>query len=434
MVHKYTEQQLDKGIYAAAPGGKPMPDFEKWRQDHADALNTLKHRAEQKSRCGSGATAVIEFGRYIMKSKTAKFATSIAAAVLVVFLITCWDRGTSTAWSVEQTIAAIEQLKTLQVKGTALWGPDSQPERVNFNFWVQSPGEDSPLKMRFECAKRIVVVRGNVAYECWPNEKIAKIKHGPGIADLKYWYKAAELSPWLTGKILKTMQRFTDDWKQIVDSDPVTGKEQVFVTCSYPPSNRSFFIVVDSKTKLIERAKLWTNLHQEGKPAIDAKTFIYNQEFPEALFEVPSGVTIVNEREQEESRALFNQGENLFHQQQKYADAIAVYQQVYDKFPDLNVAEEALMMIGICHGRLGQPDKAIEAFERAIREYPNLKGWIEATYFYLGCAYMDQGEKEKALEAFENCLAAGEGVRDPDEFPLKHARESINKIKSEQQR
>ena len=141
--------------------------------------------------------------------------------------------------------------------------------------------------------------------------------------------------------------------------------------------------------------------------------------------------SIVNEKDIEESKALFDQGEHLFHNEKKYAEALGIYQQVYDRFPKLNIAEEALMMIGICHGRLGQPEKAIKAFQKAVSEYPHLKGWIDATYFYLGRAYMDQGQKEKALEAFENCLSAGEGVRDPDKFPLKDARESIDKLKGE---
>jgi len=369
--------------------------------------------------------------RKIMRTRTAKLAT--AASILVTALVlTTFDRFVNTAWSVEQTIAAIQQVKSMQIKGTALWGPDSGPELVDFNFWILSPGENSePLKMRFECEKRIVVVQGNVAYECRPNAKVARIKHGPGINDLKYWYKAAELSPWLTGKMLETLRLFSDDWNQATQIDPNSGKEQIIVTCSYHPSNTSFYIVIDPKSKLMLKAKLWNNLRQEGEPDVHAQTFIYNEDIPDELFEIPPGFTIVNEKEIEESEALFNQGEDLFHKEKKYAEAIAVYQQVYEKFPDQNIAETALMMIGVCYDWLGQPEKAIEAYQKAISEYPNRKGWSETTYFYLGCAYLDIGEKEKALDAFEKCLAVGEGVRKPEQFPLKDARESIAKIKAE---
>ena len=371
----------------------------------------------------------VSIWRKIMKTRTAKLATAAAVLVTAGILIT-FDRFINTAWSVEQTIAAIQQVKSMQIKGTALWGPDSEPEVVNFNFWILSPGENSePLKMRFECEKRIVVVQGNVAYECRPHEKVARVKHGPGIDDLKYWYKAAELSPWLTGKMLETLRLFSDDWNQATKIDPNSGKEQIIVTCSYHPSNTSFSIVIDPKTKLMLKAKLWNNLRHEGEPDVHAQTFIYNEDITDKLFEIPPDYTIVNEKEIEESEALFNQGEDLFHKEKKYTEAIAVYQQVYEKFPDQNIAETALMMIGVCYDWLGQPEKAIEAYQKAISEYPNRKGWSETTYFYLGHAYLDIGEKEKALDAFEKCLAVGQGVRKPEQFPLKEAREYIAKIK-----
>ena len=366
-----------------------------------------------------------------MRTKTIKLATAAAILVTAGILMT-FDRFINTAWSVEQTIAAIQRVKSMQIKGTALWGPDSEPEIVDFNFWILSPGENSePLKMRFECEKRIIVVRGNVAYECRPDEKVARVKHGPDIDGLKYWYKAAELSPWLTGKMLETLRLFSDDWNQTAQKDTDSGQEQIVVTCSYHPSNTSFLIVVDPKTKLMQTAKLWQNLKQEGKPDIDAQTFIYNKDMPDELFEIPPGMTVVNEKEIEDSKALFNRGEDLFHKEMKYVEAIAVYQQVYEKFPDMNIAETALMMIGLSHHRLKQYDKEIEAYEKAVSEYPDHKGWIESTYFYLGRAYMDIGQRETALDAFEKCLAAGQGIRKPDQFPLKDARMCIAKIKGQ---
>ena len=62
------------------------------------------------------------------------------------------------------------------------------------------------------------------------------------------------------------------------------------------------------------------------------------------------------------------------------------------------------MMIGICYNKQRQYDEAIEAFEKSIREYGDLKGWIETTYFYLGLTYIETGEDEKALHAFQNCI------------------------------
>jgi tetratricopeptide (TPR) repeat protein len=183
---------------------------------------------------------------------------------------------------------------------------------------------------------------------------------------------------------------------------------------------------VDPESKLVRRAKLWKNLQQQGKPMFDAQVFTYNPEIPENFFEfeIPPGATVVDQ-------TLFDRADQLFHEDKKYAEAMELYWQVYNTYPTLSIGEEALMMIGICHDWLKQPEKAIEVFQKAIREFPNFKGWIESTWFYLGMEYLQIGQKEKALEAFENCLKAGEGIRDPERFPLKDAREAIARIKGQ---
>lgn len=367
--------------------------------------------------------------RRIMKTRTAKL-TAAAVVLVAVFVITTWDR--STAWSFEQTIAAMKQLKNLQIKGKMnYWS-----EPVDFSCWIRCPGQESDLSaMRFECDKLTLTatVRDNVVHIYWPKENLVLIsKQGSEINDLKFWYRAAQLSPWLTGKIVETLRLFTSDWNQVVKTDPVSGKEQVHVTCSYRPSNTAISFVVDTESKLIQRGKMWMNLQREGEPQFDGQTFIYNQEIPGEFFEfqMPAGVRVVTEKDIEENKALFKQAQDLFYNEKKYAEAIEVYRQVHDKFPHTNIAGEASMMVGLCHRRLGEHDKEIEAYQRTISEYSHAKG-LGVVYFYLGRAYLEQGQKEKALEAFESCLAANEGVTEPDQFPLKDAREYIAKIKGE---
>jgi outer membrane lipoprotein-sorting protein len=368
--------------------------------------------------------------RTIMRTRKMRFgAITTAAAILIVavFLI----KGTGTAWSLEQTMAAMKQIETLHITGKDLCGG----EQVSFECWVRLPGKGSDdLKIRYQCGckkKTTVWVEGNTVYRYWPVENVVKVLDGSKIGDLQYWYEGAKLSPWLTGTLIQTLRLFVDDWKQTVETDPNTGKEQILVTCSHPSSNRSLFLVVDPQTKLIQKARLWRNLERQGEPELDAQEIVYNPEIPDGFFEfaVPPGARIIDRKEESESRALFDQAERLFHQEKRYAEAVDVYWQVYNMDPNLDTAEEALMMIGLSYGRLGQHDKEIEAFEKAVKEFPELKGWIEATYFYLGCAYLDQGQNNKALEAFENCLKAGKGVRDPEKFPLKDAREAIARIK-----
>jgi outer membrane lipoprotein-sorting protein len=387
----------------------------------SDASTSMKQAMTANQR-----VHIVSKWRRIMRTKTAKLTT--AAAVLVAaFVLTTWDR--STAWSFEQTIAAIKQLKNLQIKGKMnYWS-----EIVDFNCWIRCPDQDPELgAMRLECERMTMVARfrDETVYFYWPRENIVMIsKQGREIEDLKFWYQAARMSPWLTGKIVDTLRLFTDDWKQTVVTDPASGKEKVHVTCSYRPSNTSISFFVDTETNLIERGRMWMNLQQTGEPQFDGQTVIYNQDLPDDFFEfqIPPGATVITQEDIDQCHALFKKAEDLFGQK-KYSEAMEVYRQVHDKSPHLNIAVESIMMVGICYGRLGEYDKEIQTYKAAIAQY-SLRRGLGSIYFYLGRAYMDKGQNEKALEAFENCLVSNEGISEPDKFPLKDAREYIAKIK-----
>ena len=389
----------------------------------SDASTSMKQAVDAKQRIYP-----VSRWRRIMRTRTAKLTTA-AAVLIAAFVLTTWDR--STAWSFEQTIAAIKQLKNLQVTGKM----DYWSETVDFNCWIRCPDQESELgAMRLECERMTMVarVRDETVYFYWPRENIVMItKQGREIEDLKFWYQAAQMSPWLTGKIVDTLRLFTDDWKQTVVTDPSSGKEQVHVTCSYRPSNTSISFVVDTETNLIERGKMWMNLQQTGEPQFDGRTVIYNQDIPDDFFEfqIPPGAKVITQEDMDQCHVLFKKAEDLFNQK-KYPEAMNVYRQVHDNSPHLNLAVEASMMVGICYRRLGDYDKEIETYQTAIAEYSLRRGlgWI---YFYLGRAYMDKGQNEKALQAFESCLVSNEGISEPDKFPLKDARECIAKIKGQ---
>ena len=124
---------------------------------------------------------------------------------------------------------------------------------------------------------------------------------------------------------------------------------------------------------------------------------------------------------------MFEQAEQLFHKDKKYAEAIGLYQQVYDRYPHIGWGSTSLMMIGLCHRHLGNHEQAIECYQKALREHPT--DWEGVIQFYLGAAYMDNGQTQKALESFEACLTDAKGKRAPDQFPVKEAREALAKIK-----
>ena len=367
--------------------------------------------------------------RKIMRTKTVKLATA-AAVIVAALVLTTFDRFSGTAWSVEQTIEAIQKLETLHIKGKCFCGSDSDPEILDFNFWIQLLDKDSEsLKMRFECDKFILIAQGKAVYECRPEEKVAKIVNGPDIAELKFWYKAADFSPWLTGKMLQTLRLFSDDWNEEIQYDSRTGKKQILVSCSYPPSDTSYSLVVDAESKLIQTATML----KKGQPCVNAEVFTYNQENPSDAFKVPANYTIIDEKAIQESRALYNRAEQLF-TDKKFTEALKLYQQGYDQYGSLNngrVGQDMLYMVGMCYPEIGQFDKMVETFLKYINEFSHLPGSDHA-YYCLGLAYEELGQNEKALEAYEKCLLISEGINEPDQYSVKSARKHIEKIKAKQ--
>ena len=424
MEHTYDPEDLEQAIRRTAPGDPPVPDFAAWQKKHADVVAGLESRPGARANPDRSFPSVLRFGSAIMRTRKRRF--GVAAAAVIALAVAFTIPGTNTAWSVEQSIAAMKKIDTLHITGTNLCHGQPTP----FDCWVRSPGAGSDsFRMRYRCGcerNTTIVVQGGTVYAYSSVENVVRILDGSKIEELQYWYEGAKLSPWLTGKLLETLKLIGRGWEQTVETDPNTGKQQIVITCHHPASNISALLLVDPESKLIRRAKLWKNLQRQGEPMFDAQVFTYNPEVSGDFFEfeIPGGATVVDQ-------TLFDRAEQLFHKDRKYAEALELYWQVYHTYPTLSIGEEALMMIGICHDWLKQPEKAIEVFQKAIREFPHLKGWIESTWFYLGNEYRQIGQMDKALEAFENCLAAGAGVRNPERFPLKEAREAIAKIKGQ---
>ncbi len=346
--------------------------------------------------------------RAILSTRTARFST-VAAAAAIILALALWDRSSGTAWSMGQTVAALREIQTIHIQGTTL----AHSGRTDFECWLALPaGKADPLKLRFETAQGTIVVQGDMAYHWLRQDNEVQGKRGPQMEDLKFWYRASEFSPWCTGQMLEILKLFTDDWQQVVQTDPNTGQEQVHVTCSYRPSHTSLAFVVDMGTKLVRQGQMWSNLEREGEPELDARTFRYNEELPDAVFafEIPAGAKVVIEGSG--GNVLMKEAHDLW-QSGNYAEAIPVFQQVHERFPDSFEGKLALLFVGFCQYRQGRFDEAIAAYQEGIGEYPWRDSWLEMAYFDLGRACLEQGQKDQARQAFESCLTANEENPNP---------------------
>lgn len=217
----------------------------------------------------------------------------VAALLLVTFTLLYWHASDNTVWALEQTRNALQRIQTLYVYGQI---PDGE-NTADFRCWIRLPSDrEGPLQLRYESDKKTVVVNDDIAYEYWPHRDAIRIKSGPQMQELRLWYMAAELGPWLSGSIFKTMKLLADDWVEVVETESFTGLEIIHATCSYPPTQTSFWFQVDPETQLLRAAKLWKNLHHAGRPAMDIREFQYNVETPTGCFEftIPKDAWVIN--------------------------------------------------------------------------------------------------------------------------------------------
>ncbi len=355
--------------------------------------------------------------RIIMKNKVTKIAAAAAVIIAVVLSITFLDKAVTPAWAIEQTVQALKNIQTIIISGITVYNGS---EHLQFKCWIKVNDENGNLLMRFESPREIVVVQGDKVYYRSPGSNRVKIFEGHTVHNLKFWYKIMELSPWLTGKILQTLKPLADDWQVNFGKNEKTGRDCAFVKCSFKQLSASFWFAFDIKSKLIVEGKHWSNPNYEEPVNLHADSFVYNENIQDKTFnfEIPDGAKVVYQKYVEQRDELMQKGWELFENSQ-YANALKTYQEA-----------DSLFMVGICYDNMGEHEKAIESFKKEINQEEDFQGSLSSTYFYLGNSYMQIGQKEKAIEAFENCLQSGKGFRDTEGFPMKNARECIEKLKN----
>jgi len=90
----------------------------------------------------------------------------------------------------------------------------------------------------------------------------------------------------------------------------------------------------------------------------------------------------------------------------QYAGALEQAEQVLDLYPE---HEAALLIAGIAHARLNQPDRALGPLQRFValrKEQPMARSdsALETAYYFLGESHMSLGQPAQAIPALEGAL------------------------------
>ena len=406
------------------PAVRPVPDVP---TDPADGASRETHPISQPP----GRRHVPRRFVAMLRKRTIRWSLVAAVAAAVVLVIglrpgkTGRGPGNGVAWGMDLPIAALQSIRSVHITGM------SRGDR--FDCWLRcKDGERGVGSLRFKSNGDDFFMQSATAYDYdRPSNQVYVFKNFE-LLECPVWAAANQLKLWLDGTLYEQIKTHGQDLRIANMTDEQTGTPCVAVTCSYPPAGCSFWLLFDARTNLLTKARFWWNPRREGPPFIDADSILYNEEMADDVFAfaIPEGATVIDVKARKQRQALFEQAEQLY-RDKKYEDAMNAYTSYYEQYPKTNNAESALMMVGICLNWLNRNTEAIQTLEKATREYPDLKGRSESTYFYLGSFYMENGEPEKALTAFKRCIELAEGVKDPSGFPAKDARIWIDRIEKE---
>jgi len=261
---------------------------------HDRMLNDVLN-AQEESRKTNSALTRPNLRRQIMESPFTKLATAAAVVLAVVLSITLINQTATPAWAIDQTIAALKNVKAVHLSGYAKY-PD-QPRQV-FEIWAMPNSADESVSGNFrltEADRHISIAneKENITYVYTRNPR----------GDIVYITEGLNrgCDPFPTSDLFRQLKEIGRNWKETYGKDSKTGRDCVFVTLIGPSVNTACYwkLQFDVQSKLPLRAGVWWNANYEGEPHFDYTSIEYGAESPEGCFDfnIPEGTQVVDCRE-----------------------------------------------------------------------------------------------------------------------------------------
>lgn len=344
----------------------------------------------------------------IMHSKITKL-SGIAAIILLIAMLTIMNKTAPKAWAIEQTIDAFKDIQTVKLE---CYGADFG----NYDAYIRRTGDDWTS---FQCLgekadnKLFGLIEGYMYYWYEPGSRVIYqqdfSKGGlSGSCASELYSEAVKMAPVIlpyAKTLFQTFKMLASEWKETYKTDPQTGRDSVFVTCSYEPLSMSFEGVFDIESKLVVRAKVWNNSTFEREPDLVINKIVYNSEIEDERFDFEKrfGVPVFPHEECVKASRLLRKGLE-FRKEGKLEEAIAAWQELYETYHDYWEMPEALNMMGDIYKTKNQYNKAIEYYQKILDEYTYSDWATLDAYFNIGSCYKEMNETRKAIEALEKCL------------------------------
>ncbi|RPJ61233.1 MAG: hypothetical protein EHM23_07605 [Acidobacteria bacterium] len=214
---------------------------------------------------------------------TAFRAASISAVLIViVVLVGVFYSEPSQAWSLEQSIEAVQEKRGVHFAGSLT----IEGSRVECQMWVRGrQGESRMQDMLLRAENGTTVwVSGNATYVYIPPEPVV-YKDDAQTAGFTHWPGAAFLQ--LLQKIARNAE--VDYRFDLFAARRLVVLKAQLVDVGGP---KSFVLEFDPSSKLLVRLKSWNNYDWSGPPTFQADSVTYLDSAPDSLFhvELPDGV------------------------------------------------------------------------------------------------------------------------------------------------
>ena len=299
------KNRLDEALTEAIGSEGKKPDFEKWKQEHPEAVEMLTSRADGRP---SAPTRPLNIGRIIMKSRITKLAAAAVIIIGVLVSINLWDKSIPTTYAIEQTIQASHSVRYLHIKSF------KQNEDEPKEFWIEfyKDGEVKNVRMHMpewdspEDGAKVTIWKDNKA-QVWFKKKnsLITIRDKTVAAHTLNFIK--ELDPKLVVERLYYARQAQGEVEIEID-EPSNKAEPIVVTATcLPGSLRAgwrLVLFVDRATKLVTAIEFYKLKDGKYQYVERIEYYDYNQLIEAEMFsldndDIPADVTRIDQTTQE---------------------------------------------------------------------------------------------------------------------------------------
>jgi hypothetical protein len=276
---------LDELLIEAIGSGKSLPHFEKWQQNHPEAVEMLTSRASRQS---PAVARPLNIRKTIMKSPITKLAAAAVIILAVVLSITFLDKSViPVAYALEQTIQASHTVRCLHTKNFVtshdepmeFWvefGPSGQLKNMRFN---------KPAWMTPDDGATVIVWKDN-KMQMWIEKKnmLATLR------DKEIAEQALKAMEQLDPKLaVERLQREQEQGKAKIEiEEPANKAEPIVVTATSAKEDDSPFqrvvLFVDQATRLVNAVELYALKDGEYYHEATIEYYDYNQPIDAKMF------------------------------------------------------------------------------------------------------------------------------------------------------